>query len=69
MRLLISGLQVRVLPGAPTYPKEYYMLSNYPEPWAASTWIIYLLVLGCYFGVLYVLSVAERINYGESDDD
>jgi hypothetical protein len=45
------------------------MLSNYPEPWAASTWIIYLLVLGCYFGVLYGLSVVERINYGESDDD
>jgi hypothetical protein len=32
------------------------MLSNYPEPWTASTWIIYLLVLGCYFGVLYLLS-------------
>jgi hypothetical protein len=45
------------------------MLSNYPEPWAASTWIIYLLVLGCYFGVLYLLSAAERINYGESNDD
>jgi hypothetical protein len=53
------------------------MLSNYPEPWTVSTWIIwtvstwiiYLLVLGCYFGVLYVLSAAERINYGESNDD
>jgi hypothetical protein len=49
--------------------KGNYMLSNYPEPWTASTWIIYLLVLGCYFGVLYVLSAAERINYGESNDD
>jgi len=45
------------------------MLSNYPEPWTVSTWIIYLLVLGCYFGVLYILSAEERINYGESNDD
>jgi hypothetical protein len=49
--------------------KGNYMLSDYPEPWTVSTWIIYLLVLGCYFGVLYVLSAAERINYGESNDD
>jgi hypothetical protein len=55
--------------GSTNLSQGNYMLSNYPEPWAASTWIIYLLVLGCYFGVLYGLSVAERINYGESDDD
>jgi hypothetical protein len=45
------------------------MLSDYPEPWTASTWIIYLLVLGCYFGVLYLLSAAERINYGDNHSD
>lgn len=45
------------------------MLSDYPEPWTTSTWVIYLLVLCFYFCIMYVLNAVERINYGDNHND
>lgn len=45
------------------------MLSNYTEPWTTHIWVIYLLVLCFYFGIMYVLNAVERINYGDNNND